>query len=68
MILALPYARQHLLGARPVSLRKYYLRRLTRLEPPYLASLLLILVLTLIYSHLHLPTGYFVHLLATAFY
>jgi peptidoglycan/LPS O-acetylase OafA/YrhL len=34
MILALPFARQYL-ESRPVSLRKYYLRRVTRLEPPY---------------------------------
>ena len=40
-ILALPFARQYLLGAKKVSLRNYYLRRVTRLEPPYLAALLI---------------------------
>jgi peptidoglycan/LPS O-acetylase OafA/YrhL len=34
MILAMPFARQYLLQAKKVSLRKYYMRRLTRLEPP----------------------------------
>ncbi|HYW39566.1 MAG TPA: acyltransferase family protein, partial [Terriglobales bacterium] len=33
-ILGLPFAAHYLKGAAPVSLRKYYLRRLTRLEPP----------------------------------
>jgi peptidoglycan/LPS O-acetylase OafA/YrhL len=40
MILALPFARQFLIGSKPVSLRKYYLRRVTRLEPPYVASVI----------------------------
>lgn len=41
-ILALPFARTRLLGERSVRLRDYYLRRVTRLEPPYLISLTLI--------------------------
>lgn len=35
-VLALPFARHHLQGAKPVSLRAYYWRRVTRLEPPYI--------------------------------
>jgi peptidoglycan/LPS O-acetylase OafA/YrhL len=38
-ILALPFAAQHLKHAPPVSTGRYYLRRLTRLEPPYLVAL-----------------------------
>lgn len=34
-VLALPFARARLRGAAPVGLRDYYLRRLSRLEPPY---------------------------------
>lgn len=34
-VLGLPFAGQHLAGGRPVRLRPYFLRRLTRLEPPY---------------------------------
>jgi len=41
-ILALPFARHHLLAAPAPSLRKYFLRRLTRLEPPYLLNLALV--------------------------
>ena len=40
-ILARPFLRQHRLGGRPVSLGAYYLRRVTRLEPPYILALLL---------------------------
>src|ERR1041385_2546371 len=40
-ILALPFARQHLLDAKPVNLRSYFVRRITRLEPPYIISLAL---------------------------
>ena len=37
-ILGLPFASRYLLNA-PVNLRQYFLRRLTRLEPPYFLSL-----------------------------
>jgi peptidoglycan/LPS O-acetylase OafA/YrhL len=40
-ILALPFIKEKMTGGSPVSLKKYYLRRMTRLEPPYLAALLL---------------------------
>jgi peptidoglycan/LPS O-acetylase OafA/YrhL len=67
MILAMPFARQLLRGERPVSLRKYYLRRVTRLEPPYLASILIAVLLIAVYNHsLHgISAG---HVLATVFY
>jgi peptidoglycan/LPS O-acetylase OafA/YrhL len=38
-ILALPFAAWRRTGGRPVNLRAYYLRRLTRLEPPYVLAL-----------------------------
>ena len=47
-ILALPFAAHHLSGAPAVSLRKYYLRRLTRLEPPYFVTIFLLLPLGLL--------------------
>ncbi|HEX3746866.1 MAG TPA: acyltransferase [Bryobacteraceae bacterium] len=40
-VLALPFALHYLAGAPPVSLKAYYIRRLTRLEPPYIIDLLL---------------------------
>ena len=40
-ILARPFLRQHRLNGKPVSIGAYYLRRVTRLEPPYILCLLL---------------------------
>ncbi|MGH7805224.1 MAG: acyltransferase family protein [Candidatus Binatia bacterium] len=39
-ILALPFASHRLHGTAPVKLSSYYARRLTRLEPPYVISML----------------------------
>lgn len=67
MILALPFARHYLVHARPVSLRKYYLRRLTRLEPPYIASIALAVLMLFVYQR-GLLRGSLPHVLATIFY
>jgi peptidoglycan/LPS O-acetylase OafA/YrhL len=40
-ILAIPFAAQFILGDRRVCLKSYFIRRLTRLEPPYLICLLI---------------------------
>jgi peptidoglycan/LPS O-acetylase OafA/YrhL len=40
-ILARPFLREYRLGGKRVSVGAYYLRRVTRLEPPYILSLLL---------------------------
>lgn len=40
-ILALPFARKYLAGLPPPSLKSYYLRRVTRIEPPYVLCLIL---------------------------
>jgi peptidoglycan/LPS O-acetylase OafA/YrhL len=58
-ILALPFARQYLGEGKVVSLRGYYLRRVTRIEPPYVIHLMLLgfycwLVLRWQPSHPHL--------------
>jgi peptidoglycan/LPS O-acetylase OafA/YrhL len=44
-ILSLPFAEAHRKRRMPVSLKSYFLRRLTRLEPPYLLALLLLFAL-----------------------
>ncbi|HAA11328.1 MAG TPA: hypothetical protein DCE41_06340 [Cytophagales bacterium] len=41
-ILALPFAQHHLQGAPKPILKRYYSRRLTRIEPPYLIAMLLL--------------------------
>lgn len=40
-VLAMPFCKHALAGGKPVDLGKYFLRRLTRLEPPYVVSMLL---------------------------
>lgn len=47
-ILMLPFARYHLLNKDKVSLRKYYLRRITRLEPPYLLAMIFLFLMKLL--------------------
>lgn len=49
-VLALPFARHFFKASGPVSLHKYFMRRVTRLEPPYLLSVLLFLFLIAVYS------------------
>jgi peptidoglycan/LPS O-acetylase OafA/YrhL len=46
-ILALPFAAHHLRGEKKPGLRTYFLRRLTRLEPPYIVALTVLLGLKL---------------------
>jgi peptidoglycan/LPS O-acetylase OafA/YrhL len=41
-VVTLPFARHHLLGARAPRLQAFYVKRLTRIEPPYVIALLLL--------------------------
>jgi peptidoglycan/LPS O-acetylase OafA/YrhL len=66
-ILALPFARQRLAAGKAVDLRKYFLRRITRLEPPYILAMVLFAIL--IKLTLHLPAAHIgEHLMATLAY
>jgi len=66
-ILGLPFAAHYLKGAAPVNLRKYYLRRLTRLEPPYIVALLLLFILAAVIEGAP-PASFYPHLAASLFY
>ncbi len=66
-VLALPFARQYLSGGTHVSLRKYFLRRVTRLEPPYILSVLIFLTLVWVYTR-HISADMLRHGLASMFY
>ena len=55
-ILGRPFARHYLLGHAKPSLRSYYLRRLTRLEPPYLINIAVCTASIAIYTHVPLRT------------
>ncbi len=50
-VLALPFARQHLAGGKKISWREYFLRRLTRIEPPYVIHLALLFALCVLVYH-----------------
>ncbi len=65
-ILALPFAAHHLTGAKPVTLGRFFERRLTRLEPPYIVSLAVLAAAWLLVRHApvswvatHLPAHVF---------
>jgi peptidoglycan/LPS O-acetylase OafA/YrhL len=68
-ILALPFARHHLLGTKPVALGSYFLRRITRLEPPYVISMLMrAAILAIGYTSAGSLGSLGLHLLASLFY
>jgi len=68
-ILALPFVGQHVHGEPPVSLRAYFLRRLTRLEPPYVLALVLALFYRLYHPLRPIPPAEAAeHFLASLFY
>jgi peptidoglycan/LPS O-acetylase OafA/YrhL len=50
-ILGVPFASSYLQGAPKVKLKQYFLRRLTRLEPPYILSLLIWAGILLLAAH-----------------
>jgi peptidoglycan/LPS O-acetylase OafA/YrhL len=54
-ILGVPFARQYLHQADPVRLNTSYLRRLTRLEPPYVIQLIFVLLVTWLFLR-HQPS------------
>ncbi|MBX9689136.1 MAG: acyltransferase, partial [Candidatus Obscuribacterales bacterium] len=66
-ILALPFAQADLLGGKVIKLKTYYLRRLLRIEPPYLIALSSIFLLRLLFEHASFKV-YFPHFLASVFY
>jgi peptidoglycan/LPS O-acetylase OafA/YrhL len=65
-VLGMPFAEMHLKGGKRVSLKKYFLRRVTRLEPPYILCLFLLLAVKLV-SRGGLAQ-YLPHFLASLFY
>jgi len=66
-ILSLPFASHWLRGTPAPDLKHYFLRRLTRLEPPYIINIVLCAVLLLVVNHVALA-GLLPHLLASLAY
>lgn len=66
-VLGLPFARAHLGLGPSVSLKRYFLRRLTRLEPPYIINLSIWFAIQLVFLG-RTFRGLFPHLLASMMY
>jgi peptidoglycan/LPS O-acetylase OafA/YrhL len=66
-ILSLPFAAAHRNLRKPVSLKKYFWRRVTRLEPPYFLCLLLFFILKIAAGR-GTAAGLFPNLIASVFY
>jgi len=66
-ILSLPFAQEHRKLRKPISLKKYFWRRLTRLEPPYFLCLLLFFVLKITTGR-GAAAGLLPNLIASIFY
>lgn len=67
-ILALPFIKEKLYSGQKVMLKQYYLRRLTRLEPPYMAALLLAFVLLVFVLKKYSFSALLPHLAASSVY
>ena len=66
-MLGLPFARHSLLREKQVSIAHYFLRRLTRLEPPYLCNLVVLAAAIMIHEY-KTSSELVAHFLATALY
>jgi peptidoglycan/LPS O-acetylase OafA/YrhL len=67
-ILSLPFARWRLKGEKKISLSNYYLRRVFRLEPPYIIALVLLFFAQVWLLHMYSFSFLWPHLLASVFY
>ena len=66
-VLSLPFARNYLKEGKRVYLKQYFVRRLTRLEPPYFLVMIFLFLLNS-GTHLHMARELAPHLLASLFY
>jgi peptidoglycan/LPS O-acetylase OafA/YrhL len=67
-VLSLPFAKTKMLNDKKLSLKTYYLRRISRIEPPYLVSMTLYFILKVWILHYTSAAHLFPHYLATIFY
>lgn len=66
-ILALPFLKHYISGTPKIQLKEYYLRRLTRLEPPFIVSLVFFLFVHVFVLHQDF-SNLFDHFTASLFY
>lgn len=67
-VLAMPFIRQHLYGGHTVKLKNYLLRRVTRLEPPYIIVITLLFLLSILAGTKGGFTELLPHYIASFFY
>ncbi|HYJ39120.1 MAG TPA: acyltransferase [Chitinophagaceae bacterium] len=67
-ILSLPFAEMHLNKKKRVGLKRYYLRRLTRLEPPYIIVLAILFAAEVYLLNKFSFSDAFPHFIASIFY
>lgn len=66
-ILALPFINQYVYEGKEVNIKSFYTRRISRIEPPYIISLVLFLILALLFGEKTL-SYLFPHFTASVFY
>jgi peptidoglycan/LPS O-acetylase OafA/YrhL len=67
-ILGMPFAKSHLFNEPFPSLRDFYIRRISRLEPPYLLILTILFILNVFVIHRDTLANTFPHYAASFFY
>ncbi|MBB6372759.1 acyltransferase family protein [Chryseobacterium shigense] len=67
-IIGLPFIRQYVYKQGTVSIKDYFIRRLTRLEPPYIILLISLFILQVFILHTKSFEVLFPHFLASLFY
>lgn len=66
-VLSLPFARYYLKKGKKINIKQYFIRRLTRLEPPYFLIMILLFFINS-GTHLHIAKQLAPHLIASLFY
>ncbi|MGZ8537912.1 MAG: acyltransferase family protein [Flavisolibacter sp.] len=67
-ILSLPFAKWRINGEKKVQLKNYYLRRVTRLEPPYIIALIIFFIANVWVLHKYSFDQLLPHFIASVFY
>lgn len=67
-ILSLPFARWRLKSDKKMSLKNYYLRRVSRLEPPYIIALIIFFIANVYVLHKYSFSGLLPHFFASVAY
>jgi peptidoglycan/LPS O-acetylase OafA/YrhL len=67
-ILSIPFAKQKLYGQKPVLLKDYFIRRLTRIEPLYIITLVLYFIIRVWVLHYQSFAEVVPHFIASFFY